>query len=293
MQQNILLARNIDLSEFESKITFSEPKALENGGKTVYMYYDGKPIIIQTPQMLALFGLSKQSYENGQDKYSIPMSFKDKDSRPSLKAFFELMNKLDKKLIQSGLENSTSWFKKKITSDAVVEALYTPQIKFSKDKNTGEITDKYPPTFRLGIPFRDGDFKCSLFNDREPCKYTDLEFKGSKVTAIMQCTGIWLAGGKFGCSWKLLQLRVIQPSTIQGFAFQDVDEDQIAEDCSDDEELAEYSKQRAKTADDTDEEKECDQDRVDENQITNENEVKVEEEPKKETKKIVRKKSTK
>ena len=44
--------------------------------------------------------------------------------------------------------------------------------------------------------------------------------KRSQVSAIMQCTGVWFAGGKFGTTWKAVQVRVdSQPEQIRGPAF--------------------------------------------------------------------------
>jgi hypothetical protein len=44
--------------------------------------------------------------------------------------------------------------------------------------------------------------------------------KRSNVTAIVQCTGVWFAGGKFGSTWKAVQIRVDnQPDQIRGPAF--------------------------------------------------------------------------
>jgi hypothetical protein len=44
--------------------------------------------------------------------------------------------------------------------------------------------------------------------------------KWSNVTAIVQCTGVWFAGGKFGTTWKSVQVRVdSQPDQIRGPAF--------------------------------------------------------------------------
>jgi hypothetical protein len=48
----------------------------------------------------------------------------------------------------------------------------------------------------------------------------DVLSKRTKVTAIIQCTGVWFAGGKFGTTWKAAQLRVdSQPEQIRGPAF--------------------------------------------------------------------------
>lgn len=220
--QSIILPSKTDIETFESKISYGIPKALDNGGKVIYMYFDKKPFIIQTPEMIAPFGLSRWSADNSiNEKISIDLSFKEKDIRPSLKAFYKMLSIIDKKLVSDGLENSMSWFKKKITTEAVVDALYTPLVKNPKDKDTGEIIDKYPATFRLALPYRDGVFQCKIFKDKEEVDIESMEIKGSKVTAIMQCVGIWVAGGKFGCSWKALQVRVIPQESLTSYAFQD------------------------------------------------------------------------
>jgi hypothetical protein len=72
-------------------------------------------------------------------------------------------------------------------------------IKHAKDKDTCEPTDKYPPTFKMNLPFCDGKFACEVYDDkRNLIDLNDIQTKGARVTALIQCTGIWLAGGKFG-----------------------------------------------------------------------------------------------
>lgn len=231
---NIITAKHFDIN----KINYGQPKMLESGGKAIYMGYSGKPLYIQTPEMTAPFGMTKWNNDKGDapDKYTIELSFKGRESKQSIDRFYNMLETIDKKVVADALENSTAWFKKKYTSVDVVEALYTPLIKHPKDKSTGEITDKYPPTFRLNIPYKDSKFTCEVFNDkREITDLSAMETKGSKVTAIIQCLGLWCAGGKFGCSWKVVQLRVVPPATIKGFAFKDDEnEDKIDSDIEDD-----------------------------------------------------------
>ena len=50
--------------------------------------------------------------------------------------------------------------------------------------------------------------------------------KGSKVKAILQCTGVWIAGSKYGCSWKPIQLQVQPQTGFSGFAFVPEDDDE-------------------------------------------------------------------
>lgn len=269
--QSIILPSKTDIETFGSKISYGIPKSLDNGGKVIYMYFDKKPFIIQTPEMIAPFGLSRWSADNStNEKISIDLSFKEKNNRPSLKAFYEMLSIIDKKMIQDGLENSMAWFKKKITTEAVVDALYTPLVKNPKDKDTGEITDKYPPTFRLALPYRDGVFQCKVFKDKDEVDIESLEIKGAKVTAIMQCVGIWVAGGKFGCSWKALQVRVIPNEGLNSYAFQD--ENIIeSEDDEDYDEIEHYNKCHSNTNHECEDEDEGETENKDEDENKDKN----------------------
>lgn len=218
-----------------SKITYSEPRVLDNGGKVIYISYNKKKLIMQTPEMVAPFGLSKWNNEGtGVDKYSLDLSFKDKASRPVLSKFFDGLKDMDTKLVADGFANCQTWLKKPFKSLDVVEALYTPIIKHAKDKS-GEVTDKYPPTFKMTIPFNGTNFTCDVYDaDRNAVDLLSLETKGAKVSAIVQCVGIWVAGTKFGCSWKVLQMKVSPPARIKGYAFKEIDE-KVEKDIDEDE----------------------------------------------------------
>ena len=77
-------------------------------------------------------------------------------------------------------------------------------------------------------------------NNKEEIDIKSIETKHSKVTYIIECTGIWVAGGKFGCSWKAMQVRVVPQDTFQGYAFSEADDDDITEsdeECDDEEAL--------------------------------------------------------
>jgi Family of unknown function (DUF5871) len=214
---SVILAKDFDIKN----VRLGNLRTLDNGGKIVYVNYKGKPLIIQTPKLKAPFGLS-----NWEGKYSIDLSLSGYDgSNESAATFFRALTALDESMLDEGMANGMAWFKRKMPSKDVVDALYTRNVKFSKDKNTGEITDKYPPTFKVALPFRDGKFQCDVYDgSRNKIELGDIEVKGAKVTAIAQCLGLWVAGGKFGCSWKVVQLRVEPPEAINGYAFRDLDE---------------------------------------------------------------------
>jgi hypothetical protein len=219
----------IQSSEFDvTRITYSPIRTLENGGKVVYLSYNkGQRLILQTPEMVAPFGVSRWSADKGgPESLSIDLSFKNRDSREKLETFYERLMALDKKLVDDGLENSQAWLKRRITSREVVENLYTPMVRFPKDRVTGEVIDKFPPTFKVKLPMKDGKIIVDTYDSsRNRIDIDEIvdNLKGARVTALIQCVGVWIAGGKFGCSWKVLQLKVSPLETICGYGFVDDD----------------------------------------------------------------------
>lgn len=243
---NITLAKNIDWS----KLSYGAVKPLgTTGGKIVPMYYAGKPLILQTSELTAKFGLGRWDNETTKEvKYSIEASFANPaDQNKTGEAFFNAMTDFDKKLVQDAMSNSMDWFRKKIATTEVVEALYTPSLRYSKDKETGEQSTKFPPMFRLNLPYKDGRLLCKTYNDqRQEVDLLSIEnkVKGAKVMGIVRCAGVWLVGGKFGCTWKVEQLKVTPNSNaLEGFAFQDMeDEDTLCDTDDDDAASMDYSK---------------------------------------------------
>jgi hypothetical protein len=117
------------------------------------------------------------------------------------------------------MDNSQTWLKKRISSVEVIEALYYPIVKMPKD-------EKYSATIKLPLAQDNGQFRCQVFDsDRNKIEILDINSKGSDVTAIVQLTGLWLVGGKFGISWKVQQLRVVPRPALTDYAFVD-DEDE-------------------------------------------------------------------
>jgi len=214
--KQVLRSKDLNTNE----ITYSDPKLLPNGGKSVYLNYNRSPLILQTPVMGLPFGISKFENEYGV-KYNLQLSFRGKEEDTELSEFSNKLTEIDEKLIADGAKNSLPWFKKKKTSLEVLKALYSTQIRYSRDKDTGELNPQYPPTFKVKLPENDGKLLCSVYDENRE-KVEDWEGiinKGAKVQAIIQCVGMWFAGGKYGCSWKALQLKVKPASSLQSYAF--------------------------------------------------------------------------
>ena len=74
------------------------------------------------------------------------------------------------------------------------------------------------------MPFKDGKFIPDVYDgSKNLMDLNDIETKGANIVAIIQCLGLWVAGGKYGCSWKILQMRIIPP-VGKSFAFVDLDD---------------------------------------------------------------------
>lgn len=207
--------------EFDaSKISFGNVKVNENKGKSIYVGYDNGPLIFQTPEMIAPFGVSKWDKENGGDKYSLNLSFKGKDTRQPLNKFFENLNTLNETLIQGAKNNSEAWFGN-VKSEIVLRELITPVISYAKEK------DKYPPTIKANLMQKNGNYDLEAYDEnRNEIKYDDtMDLKNARITALIQCLGIWVIGSKFGITWKIVQMRVIPAKKLQGYAFKEIAND--------------------------------------------------------------------
>ena len=230
----LVKGKNIDVS----KVTFSTPRVLDNGAKLVYVNYNNGRFSIQTPWMEMPWKMGVYT-ESEYPKYSIDLSFKGMDESPDLEGFHDKLLELEQKIIDGGFDNSVAWFKKKKTTREVVEAIYNPIVKVSKDKETGEPDGKWPPSMKLKVPRRDGTWECKVqdnngilkINDSEnPVNLEDVLVKNTRVRAIMQCVGLWISSGNYMCQWKLVKAEVEVP---EGYSNEDFLEDTDDEDAGD------------------------------------------------------------
>lgn len=214
-----------------SKVTFSAVKSLDSGGKQAYLNYDGKPLIMQVGPLETPFGMSVFD-KTTPPKYSVDLKLRGYDdaaNNANTAAIYNALHGLDEFMVDQGVKNSAAWFKG-VKSREVLAELYTPTVKFAKDAQ-GNLKP-YPPTIKLQLRQRDGKFETAMYDDQKrplvDVPLEDILVKGTVMTALMQCTGVWFAGGKFGISWKALQIRADKvPSTIgKSYAF--VDEDGAA-----------------------------------------------------------------
>lgn len=219
-----------------SKVSVSQPKVLDSGGKLAYVNYgDSRSLLIQTPSLPSPFGMNVFD-KNGPPKFSLDLALRGYQEAGKVKAFYDALSSLDEYMIDLGVKNSKLWFKADMKRE-IVQAFYTPIVKFGRDKEGNQTP--YPPNVKLQLrKNRDGAFETEFYGEdaksNPKAKALDLEenpletflVKKVEVTALMQCTGVWFAGGKYGLSWKAVQVRLDSvPAGLRGYGFVNDDED--------------------------------------------------------------------
>jgi hypothetical protein len=206
-----------------SNVSITAPKLLPSGAKQAYLNYDSRKLTMQIGSLPVPYGMSVFD-KAGPVKYSVDLSLRGYEGEnPKAKAVHDAFQQLDEFMIQQGVKNSKAWFKQELTRD-VVKAFYTPSLRFSKDADGNP--KPYPPTVKVALKQRDGKFDTRVYDDKKR-ELTDLPMedvlvKGAAITVLMECTGVWFAGSKYGISWKAIQIRVDSlPDRIRGFAFLD------------------------------------------------------------------------
>lgn len=204
-----------------SNVSISAPKLLPSGAKQAYLNYDGRKLTMQIGSLPVPYGMSVYD-KAGPVKYSVDMSLRGYDGEnPKAKSVFEAFSQLDDYMIQQGVDNSKAWFKQQLSKD-VVKAFYTPSLRFSKDAEGNP--KPYPPTVKVALKQREGKFDTRVYDDKKreltELPMEDILVKGANITVLIECTGVWFAGSKYGISWKAVQIRVDSlPDRIRGFAF--------------------------------------------------------------------------
>ena len=216
-------------------IKFTTPKANASGGKSVNILNKATNtgLRLSTPLMLT-WGASDYVDEKtgkGNGKYEMGMQFPtDEYKNADTDSFLTNLQALEKKIKEDALIYSKEWFGKIHKNEEVINALWTPMLKYSKDKMTGEPDLTKAPTIRVKIPLWEGVWKCEIYdedgnalfpNAANPC-VTPLDYlqKGINLAVVVQCGGLWFANGKFGITWKLIQAVVQKPrASLSGTCF--------------------------------------------------------------------------
>jgi len=210
-----ILPKSVDVL----KLKYSEVKTLASGSKSIYINYGTQKLRIQTPVMHMPYGIGEgfedktkpsEVKKNADKKYDVTLSFKGSEENPKIQTFLEKMREIETEIIDKAFENREPWFKDDYDGNkAFVARMFSPMIKLDKDPKTGKVVGKYPPTMRVKIPYDGVNDKFnfdSLDMENNEVVFQEIiaKLKSGKCQLIIELTGIWMAGGKYGTTWKVI-----------------------------------------------------------------------------------------
>jgi|GEM_PF-4762899 hypothetical protein len=185
-------------------IALSKQKT-KSKSKFLYVYLDKKPLLLKLPKMELAYGLSKNTFYESKVQYNFDLSFKNND------ALVESFEKLDDFIIEKVKEEHYPEL-----SIEEVKKLYTSCVKYSNPQ--------FPPVLKSKIITQESKIKCDMFysepDEEGKLPRINIEEAGGesfalallprqkKVEVILECIGLWFMNGKFGLSFKALQVKV-------------------------------------------------------------------------------------
>jgi len=176
------------------------PKVMQNERDYYYpLYFRGFKCKIQTPVMQLMFGIQK--FKNpGSDvqKYSLHLSLRCSDTET--KQFKTLLREID--------------------NYAKINTNLPPDTYFSPIRHNYANPDLHP-VLRVKIPSQEDVLMCDIYTEHtvlnEPTYNEATEALKHKnyVRCILELSNIWVAGSKFGVSYKLVQIQIVPQNTGQ------------------------------------------------------------------------------
>ena len=227
------LIENASTFNFQTGIKYGTVKSLSSGARSIDVKNKrtSQKLYLRTPLMLT-WGVS--DYE-GNEKYEMTLSFLGDPPRSDVLEFEKNLKSMEQQIKQDALENSQEWFGKKYTNMEVLDALWTPILKYPKVKGgNGELDYDRSPNLRIKLPIYDGEWKSKLYNTEKEQIFpnedgttpVDLVVKGSQAACVIECGGIWYAAGKFGVTWRLKQAIVKPREDISAVCQIDLDDEE-------------------------------------------------------------------
>jgi len=225
----------IDFTELNfnvNSISFSTPKPSGAGGKSVGIYCNKGIFRLSLPEMIqwGAADFKDEKTGKGNDKFEFTLQFPTEGYKnDETTVALTNMMALEAKLLEAGQQNSKQWFGKVYPAE-VLSALWSPMLKYPKNKSTGEPDLTAAPGLRVKLPKWEGQWKSEIYNEDAEKLFPDpnnelltpVDFlpKSVKATCLLQCGGLWFANGKFGVTWKLIQAVVPKPkASLMGTCF--------------------------------------------------------------------------
>lgn len=217
-------------------IKFYAPKVTQGGGKNVGMMNKSTHTALRM-KLPIMFTFGASDYQDNK-QYSCSLQFPDLNDEAVDPVYGECLARLvdfEAALKKKVFEFSKDWLGKQLKNEEMVDMIWSPMLKYPKNKETGEVDTSRAPTLSVKIPCFEGKWssevydedKNPLFPSAENPEVTPLNFitRGTNMATVVQCGGLWIVGGKMGVTWKLVQTIVKQQNTsIQGVCHIDLKE---------------------------------------------------------------------
>ena len=127
-----------DYSTFtpSNDVTFTKASANKSGGKSVGIVHSStrKSLHLNTPLMLT-WGMNNYEQANGGNSYDFSLQFPREEyvSRETT-VFLDAMKEFEENIKTAAQKNAKEWFGKSSMSPEVIDALWTPMLKYPKNQ---------------------------------------------------------------------------------------------------------------------------------------------------------------
>lgn len=188
----------------------SGAKLTHSGGTGINLTYgaDKKPLVFRTPFMLS-FGINTWTGGcggGGTPHHSTTLSFY---GQPAEDPFFQVLAAMDQWLLQTASQRTWEWLKSKSLPLERLQEQHFRTLRVSSDG---------VPNIKFNLKTTTAGFSTLFFLANSKTHLTTTEdltrhfVKGTLAAGLIQCAGIWVKDGRFGLSWKLMQMMLIPPS---------------------------------------------------------------------------------
>ena len=235
----IMNVRNIDVS----RITFSIGKATAGRNPSINIKYDGQNLQLRLPRMKFGAGIMiRENEQNDSKTYSLFGSLGESADKyakerstatDDMSKFYNFLLDLEERIIQAAVENSTAWFKKKRSEEAIRDS-FKKLLRVSVDKQGDEYVPngKYPPSVTIKVPVYDNRVSSEFIDNKGnpltvyPSSLPAVFPKGVEANLVVSGS-IYNVNGSFGVTWRLSYAQVFpqQKLTAVNVFADDLEED--------------------------------------------------------------------
>ena len=215
LSMKVLKFEDIDINH----VTFDDPMTTYTGGRSVSVKYEGDKLRMFTPKCYLPFGMS--SYQNEmmtQPRLSLELSLRGQSQY--MKEFTTFFDTFDDHVLYVAEKEAGSWFSKDISGEQIKDIF----------KKTLKKNKTFPPLLKAKMTTdQNGKYYGDVFDKFKNVTTLDAIKKGVYVQSIVECVGVYFSKKEFGITWKVVQVKVFPPEKLQGYAFCDDEDQEVAE----------------------------------------------------------------